>query len=564
MSVAEIPQGARPFRYDDAAPQPNADAKPAVAAALNHRKRNIILVVASVLLVLVGASVAVVVLTRSKNSGANNLPQFSVDSEFEVQFDPAVSDPSALIDEMISSGASSMFSVAAPGNSIKVSGPNSRDDANTIITNAFANHVSTFATVIELSANAVVDTRCADPTDSRCSENAMPSNESPAQASDFGFSNAFHTECKKGYFGPTCQQCQCSYPFSRCDDGMQGTGDCDCQLGSFGESCTQCPDCGHGSCLDGKSGSGLCSCPDGFEPDNCRDCLPNLFGEGCQQECGECGTDTGRRGKCDAGLRGSGQCRCANDHVEPGKCQDCKAGWAGDDCTILASMQHRAFDFCGKGTKLAAITFVGMPTRHIFGVLDQAHNDYQISGGFLTFFVHGGKQVEAEGEDNSCTILRQLQEQGHEIQLTGFSGESMGEMSATEIDEEIRKGQEFFTKCRLPEPTLFRPPMGKFDLGKTRYVNSKGLIVASYNVELEGTRLSGLVGDIFVSMHSGLSPLISIPLDRYNGDLGDLANAIKKEGFTLVKATQCNIASSGGSGIGWSGTNNPGVYHLDL
>eukprot|EP01062_Namystynia_karyoxenos_P036362 TRINITY_DN2647_c0_g3_i1.p1 TRINITY_DN2647_c0_g3~~TRINITY_DN2647_c0_g3_i1.p1 ORF type:complete len:4800 (+),score=1009.59 TRINITY_DN2647_c0_g3_i1:104-14503(+) len=172
--------------------------------------------------------------------------------------------------------------------------------------------------------------------------------------------------CEGGYWGGNCSgicpggACNPCSGHGECDAGRDGTGVCTCQADSdgtwSGEACDVCapgwfgleckeqcpgyflnPDTSivevcntRGTCDQGALGYGRCNCSYGREngehwggPD-CKDCVPGWFGSHCSERCpgapppAHCGGP--RRGVCDGGTGGTGNCSCLEGWL----------GWACD------------------------------------------------------------------------------------------------------------------------------------------------------------------------------------------------------------------------------------------
>jgi hypothetical protein len=154
------------------------------------------------------------------------------------------------------------------------------------------------------------------------------------------------SDCRDGYFGPTCTwPCMSGIGCGNgtCDDGLAGTGTCDCNPGSSGElcttcdegyyggSCTACPggggiaQCsGHGTCNDGNSGTGVCTCTGNFAGASCNDCATNYGGASCLACPGGVGNCCSGNGTFNGGIAG-GTCTCSG-------------GYTGADCSVAPTL----------------------------------------------------------------------------------------------------------------------------------------------------------------------------------------------------------------------------------
>ena len=163
----------------------------------------------------------------------------------------------------------------------------------------------------------------------------------PGALPDSGVTCSGHGLCN-----PDTAVCLCqveragSWGGNRCDECLPGFFGADCAAECPGGACNQCN--GHGVCHDGVLGSGQCQCirsaADGhWDGATCEECHPNYYGPTCKGTCPGLGMFTGvcrKRGVCDDGRTGTGECLCD----VPGQmwtgvdCNTCQAGFWGEQC----------------------------------------------------------------------------------------------------------------------------------------------------------------------------------------------------------------------------------------
>lgn len=105
-----------------------------------------------------------------------------------------------------------------------------------------------------------------------------------------------------------------------------------------------------------------------------------------------------------------------------------------------------------KGKKYVALTFDEGPSEHtedIVRILEE-------KGVKATFFVEGDKVAGASD------ALRAIEESGNELGTNAFADVDLGEMSATELRDQISRSFDAVENATGERPTLLRPPFGSF------------------------------------------------------------------------------------------------------
>ena len=105
-----------------------------------------------------------------------------------------------------------------------------------------------------------------------------------------------------------------------------------------------------------------------------------------------------------------------------------------------------------KGKKYVALTFDEGPSEHtedIVRILEE-------KGVKATFFVEGDKVAGASD------ALRAIEESGNELGTNAFADIDLGEMSATELRDQISRSFDAVENATGERPTLLRPPFGSF------------------------------------------------------------------------------------------------------
>lgn len=105
-----------------------------------------------------------------------------------------------------------------------------------------------------------------------------------------------------------------------------------------------------------------------------------------------------------------------------------------------------------KGKKYVALTFDEGPSEHtedIVRILEE-------KGVKATFFVEGDKVAGASD------ALRAIEESGNELGTNAFADIDLGEMSATDLRDQISRSFDAVENATGERPTLLRPPFGSF------------------------------------------------------------------------------------------------------
>lgn len=115
-------------------------------------------------------------------------------------------------------------------------------------------------------------------------------------------------------------------------------------------------------------------------------------------------------------------------------------------------------------------------------------------GGRATYYVSGTfERTGTPGRFHTGDVLRQLQDQGHEIGCHGFEHLHYQRLSATQIDRDIAANQAYFADTGLPAATTFAYPYGDVSPAVKRicgaqYSVCRG-ITAGLNQRVMDTRL---------------------------------------------------------------------------
>ncbi|KAM4622559.1 uncharacterized protein O3C94_020349 [Discoglossus pictus] len=147
--------------------------------------------------------------------------------------------------------------------------------------------------------------------------------------------------CAPGYYGPNCQECQCTGPGvldGTCD---RESGQCQCRSGFEGFACSQCAPgffnhplcqlCGCslvGTLPEGCDPSGRCFCKPEYDGPRCEQCI---VGYHSYPYCQACSCDP--RGSVHNICTPTGHCQCHPSYSGP-TCNQCAPGFYGfPSCT---------------------------------------------------------------------------------------------------------------------------------------------------------------------------------------------------------------------------------------
>ncbi|XP_054836339.1 laminin subunit alpha-5 [Eublepharis macularius] len=143
-------------------------------------------------------------------------------------------------------------------------------------------------------------------------------------------------QCAPGYYGPSCQACQCSGSGSYDGSCNSETGQCLCRAGFEGFSCDRCAPgyfsyplcqlCGCsvvGTLPEGCDASGRCYCKPEYDGTHCDQCS---FGYHSYPHCQACSCDL--RGSVDNNCSPVGQCQCRSNYIGH-TCNQCAPGFYG-------------------------------------------------------------------------------------------------------------------------------------------------------------------------------------------------------------------------------------------
>ena len=187
-----------------------------------------------------------------------------------------------------------------------------------------------------------------------------------------------------------------------------------------------------------------------------------------------------------------------------------------------------------KGKKYVALTFDEGPserTADIVRILEE-------KGVKATFFVEGDKVAGASD------ALRAIEESGNELGTNAFADVDLGEMSATELRDQISRSFDAVENATGERPTLLRPPFGSFsDRNWADAMDLMGAVV-TWNVDSGDWLLQGaasVVETVAGSVGNGDIVLLTdneATVGQTVEALPQIIDRLKEAGYELVTVSE--------------------------
>lgn len=143
--------------------------------------------------------------------------------------------------------------------------------------------------------------------------------------------------------------------------------------------------------------------------------------------------------------------------------------------------------------RMVALSFDDGPdprwTPAVLDLLDQY-------GAKATFFLEGD-HVDAHPE-----LAREVARRGHEVANHTYDHAELPELHAEAVIAEVQRANAAFAAAGLPEPTLFRPPKGRFDHEAGIAVRTTGLLTVGWT--------DGLCIEKWTKADAGMSGMLAL------------------------------------------------------
>jgi len=141
----------------------------------------------------------------------------------------------------------------------------------------------------------------------------------------------------------------------------------------------------------------------------------------------------------------------------------------------------KAFDFCGKGKKVIALTHDDGPK--IKGIDTMLLSVLQKHGVTSTFFLAPASDPDSIQE--KCVLAKQMKAAGHAVENHSWTHRDFATLTTTEIKDELDKTNTFIKQCTgdANSGTLFRPPFGSLTQEQAVYITSLGYTIAFWDVD---------------------------------------------------------------------------------
>jgi len=158
----------------------------------------------------------------------------------------------------------------------------------------------------------------------------------------------------------------------------------------------------------------------------------------------------------------------------------------------------KSFNYCG-GSKanVVVLSFDDSPDATSTPIILDILRTKQVKA---TFFIQPGdpqdsaKEHRKEGtNDEKCRIVRRMLKEGHDVQQHSFNHPHFTSINKEAIKRELDQTTKWLEECtgKTSTMTIFRPPYGDFSKKLTKYVNSLGLTVGTWNVDTNDWRFKG-------------------------------------------------------------------------
>lgn len=187
-----------------------------------------------------------------------------------------------------------------------------------------------------------------------------------------------------------------------------------------------------------------------------------------------------------------------------------------------------------KGKKYVALTFDEGPSEHtedIVRILEE-------KGVKATFFVEGDKVAGASD------ALRAIEESGNELGTNAFADVDLGEMSATELRDQISRSFDAVENATGERPTLLRPPFGSFsDRNWADAMDLMGAVV-TWNVDSGDWLLQGAASVVeTVAGSVGNGDIVLLTDNEATAGqtvevLSQIIDRLKEAGYELVTVSE--------------------------
>ena len=199
-------------------------------------------------------------------------------------------------------------------------------------------------------------------------------------------------------------------------------------------------------------------------------------------------------------------------------------------------------------TNYWGMTFSGGPNT---GLTDSVVSQLSYSGVKATFFVTGSNVY------NAPNSLRNAYNNGHEIGISGWSGQALTGLTNDQIVAEIMYTLQIVKELTGYTPAVFRPPSGQMDNRIQQIISNMGLTAVTWSYDSGDISGSTTVAQGMTNAGANKNGPISLQVDNSTVAVQQVTaavQAIQVAGFQIQTMTNCLSVPGYNENI-WSGLN---------